>query len=223
MAILVVDDDIELGELVSAALHRDRFSVVTCGTAEEGLERLRREPYQLVIVDLGLPGMNGQQLIGAVRGGQPRLPILVLTAKSAISAKVTCFDLGADDYLTKPFAVAELRARIRALLRRQGGSMGARCHRRGSVELDFAGRRARLGSEEAPITAREWAILEVLFEQVGEVVSKTELAERLWRKADEASQASLEVLVGRIRRKLGDDVLRTVRGLGYLLEAEETR
>jgi len=220
MVILVIDDDPELRELLSAALCCDAMSVVTCGTAEEGLQRLRAEPFQLLIVDLELPGMSGQQLIVEVRGNWPRLPILVLTARSAIAAKVSCLDQGADDYLTKPFAVAELRARTRALLRRGGVVSAARSYRRASVELDFAARRARFGHKEAPVTAREWAILAVLVEHVGEVVPKAVLVERLWSRADEASQASLEVLIGRIRRKLGDDVLQTVRGIGYRLEVE---
>jgi two-component system OmpR family response regulator len=149
--------------------------------------------------------------------------ILVLTAQSAVASRVRCLDAVADDYLSKPFAVAvaELRARVRALSRRVRVGPPPLLQR-GKAVLDFEGRRATLDAREAPITAREWAILECLARARGAVVSRQELLERVWTRNDAAAAASPEVLIGRIRRKLGNDLIRTLRGGGYVLVPNAT-
>jgi two-component system OmpR family response regulator len=214
MRVLVVDDDAELLELVERALIRDRHEVLTAASAEQALGVLEEYRADLIVLDLGLPGASGEELCRTLRRRGPSPAILVLTAQSAVSSRVRCLDSGADDYLTKPFAVAELRARVRAVGRRAAVARPDLVVS-GNVRLDFANRRAQVAGDEAPITAREWAILEVLASERGRVVGRDELLDRLWNQSNGAASASLEVLVGRIRRKLGSEIVRTVRGKGY--------
>jgi len=214
MRVLVVDDDAELLELVERALVRDDHAVRTAESAEEALEVMEQHHADLIVLDLGLPGASGEELCRTIRRRGASPAILVLTAQNAVSSRVRCLDSGADDYLAKPFAVAELRARVRAVGRRAAVARPDTVVS-GTVRLDFANRRAQIAGTEAPITAREWAILEMLASERGRVVAREELLERLWHQSNGAAGASLEVLIGRIRRKLGADLVRTVRGKGY--------
>ncbi|MBN1608937.1 MAG: response regulator transcription factor [Polyangiaceae bacterium] len=216
MRVLVVDDDLELLELVERALGRDKHEVYTATSAEQALEEMARRQPDILVLDLGLPGASGEELCRTLRHGGSRALILILTAQSAVASRVRCLDEGADDYLPKPFAVAELRARVRALSRRTPVAR-PETFTQGSVRLDFVTRRAFVSEVEAPITAREWAILEILAASRGRAVPRSELLGKIWGQDDDASAASLEVLVGRIRRKLGGEVVRTVRGRGYSL------
>jgi two-component system OmpR family response regulator len=216
MRVLVIDDDPELLELVERALARDRHEVWTAASGEQALTELARRAPEIVVLDLGLPGLSGEELCREIRRRGSHPLILVLTAQSAVASRVRCLDQGADDYLTKPFAVAELRARVRALSRRTKVAH-PEAFTRGAVRLDFVARRAYVAKTEAPITAREWDILELLAVSRGSVVSRAELLGRIWKHGNESAAASLEVLIGRIRRKLGADVVRTVRGTGYSL------
>jgi len=217
MRVLVVDDDTELLELVERALVRDGQEVDTSTSAEEALQRIRRNPPDILVLDLGLPGLSGEELCGRMRALSSSPAILILTAQSAVASRVRCLDAGADDYITKPFAVAELRARIRALARRAIQPPRPRTWRAAGVELDFAKRRALRDGEEAPVTSGEWVILEALVACPGAVVSRTELLQHGKTAPGRAAGASLEVLIGRIRRKLGGELVRTVRGQGYAL------
>src|SRR5688572_15134267 len=214
MRILVVDDHEEVLELVGRALMRDQHQVSTATSAEQALSLLSEEDVELMIVDLGLPGASGLELCRTLRARGSEAAILILTAESAVASRVRCLDAGADDYLTKPLAVAELRARVRALSRRTRSVPLARIPSQG-VELDFARRRALVNGKQVPVTGREWEILSLLHAEAGRVVPRSVLLERIWREGSDAAAASLEVLVGRIRKKLGEGIVRTVRGEGY--------
>jgi DNA-binding response OmpR family regulator len=188
--------------------------VFVASSANEALEQFAAHRPEIVVLDLGLPDGSGEDVCRRLRASGDGPAILVLTAENRIASRVRCLDAGADDYLSKPFAVAELRARVRALSRRSRAFVPQRFEL-GEVVLDFAGRRALRGGVEAPITSREWAILELLAMASGRVVQKTELLDRVWQRRGDSESASLEVLIGRIRRKLGPHVIRTVRGEGY--------
>jgi two-component system, OmpR family, response regulator len=214
MRILLVDDHAEVLELVSRALSRDGHVVLTAGSAGAAREQLGRAAIDLLVLDLGLPDGSGQALCKQLRHEGFAAPILVLTAQSAVSSRVESLDAGADDYLSKPFALAELRARVRALGRRSQ-TVRAYTYDRAGVSLDFSARRATIEGREAPITAREWSILELLASGRGRVISRSELLDSVWGEITDASSASLDVLIGRIRRKLSSDLVRTIRGEGY--------
>jgi two-component system, OmpR family, response regulator len=216
MRILIVDDHEELLGLVTRALTRDGHHVLTARTERNARETLGGTSVDLILLDLGLPDGSGQELCRFLRKSGNAAPILVLTAQNAVASRVECLDSGADDYLSKPFALAELRARVRALGRR-AVSVRTFSYQRNEVFLDFAARRALVHGREAPVTAREWSILELLAARMGRVVSRSEMLESVWGEANDAAGASLEVLIARIRRKLSAKVIRTVRGEGYAL------
>jgi two-component system OmpR family response regulator len=217
MRVLVVDDHVEVLDLVGRALERDAHDVRVATSVQRALAELAAHRPEIVVLDLGLPDGSGELLCREIRERGRGPAILILTAENRVASRVRCLDAGADDYLSKPFAIAELRARVRALSRRAQAQIPTRFERAG-VELEFAARRALVEGQEAPITSREWAILEILAERAGRVVTRSELLEQVWGKQGEAEAASLEVLIGRIRRKLGATVVRTVRGQGYALD-----
>jgi DNA-binding response OmpR family regulator len=216
MRVLVVDDHTEVRELVERALLRDGHQVTGSGTVAAARAELAAHRFDLLVLDLGLPDGSGQDLCRQLRATGGDLPVLVLTAKSAVASRVEVLDAGADDYLSKPFAVAELRARVRALGRRRGGPRVFRYQHQG-VLVDFSGRRAWVNEQEAPITAREWSILELLVARKGRVVSRSDLLDAVWGDVNEANSQSLDTLIARIRRKLDQHLIRTVRGEGYVL------
>lgn len=215
MRILVVDDDPELVALVAQSLGREGHVVEGALDLEQARVALE-DAVDLVVLDLGLPDGSGLELCRWIREGGSDLPILLLTAQSAVADRVAGLDAGADDYLTKPFALAELRARVRALGRRRA-RVDAVVRRVEDVELDFSRRRAQRHGTHVELTAREWTILECLAAREGRVVSSLRVLEEGWGDDADSAKASLEVLVGRIRRKLGRGVIRTVRGQGYAL------
>lgn len=216
MRVLLVEDNSEVRALVAQAIAKDGHQVTTAGSATEAMGFLADEVFDLLVLDLGLPDDDGLNICRRLRATGATLPILVLTAHSAISSRVAGLDAGADDFLGKPFAVAELRARVRAMLRRS-----ALAHRT-SVELegarlDFAAKRAWAGETEVPLTGREWALLELLLSRQGRVVLRLEILEALWGADSASAAASLEVIIGRIRKKLGPRLVRTIRGEGYAI------
>ncbi len=216
MRILVVDDHDEVRALLRRALARDGHVVRTVGTLNGARDILAAREVDLVVLDLGLPDGQGLDLCREVRRAGGGLPILVLTAQSQMSRRLEGFEAGADDFLAKPFAVTELRARVRALGRRGALPQGTRV-RAGRAELDLAARRATANGQEVPVTAREWSILDLLVRRGGRLVSREEILDIVWGEASAGNNASLDVLIGRIRRKLGEDLIRTVRGEGYAL------
>lgn len=220
MRVLVVDDEAEVRSVVARALRADGHAVTTA----EDLQAARRrvaEGIDLLVLDLRLADGFGLELCRELRAEGASIPILLLTALSQVALRVEGLDAGADDFLAKPFAVAELRARVRALGRRGALPRGL-TYERDDVRLDFAGRHATRAGQPIAITSKEWSILEVLVRRSGRVVSRSDLLESVWGESSETAASSLEVLVGRLRRKLGAELIRTLRGEGYAL-AEEGR
>ncbi len=219
MRILVIDDDADIRSFVARALRADGHAVAAVEDLVSARARVA-EGTDLIVLDLRLPDGFGLELCRELRGAGSTVPILLLTALSQVALRVEGLDAGADDFLAKPFAVAELRARVRALGRR-GSLPGGLTYRSGDVVLDFAGRHATRAGQDVAITAKEWAIMEILVRRAGRVVSRLDLLESVWGDASETAASSLEVLVGRLRRKLGADSIRTLRGEGYALAKEQ--
>jgi two-component system OmpR family response regulator len=218
MRVLVVDDDDDVRSVLSRALARDGHHVLGAEDLVSAREALSGG-VDVVVLDLGLPDGSGLELCQELRASGAATPVLVLTAQTHVGRRVQALDGGADDYLAKPFAVAELRARVRAL--------GRRAHLAPTVlwgsddtQIDVSARRAVRRGAPVAVTAREWAIVEVLASRAGRVVPRGELLEAVWGEISDAAGSSLEVLVGRLRRKLGADVVRTLRGEGYALGGE---
>ncbi|OKK06574.1 transcriptional regulator [Streptomyces sp. CB03234] len=217
MRLLIVEDEKRLALSLAAGLRAEGFAVDVVHDGAEGLHRAGTGTYDLVVLDIMLPGMNGYRVCGALRAAGHDVPILMLTAKDGEYDEAEGLDTGADDYLTKPFSYVVLVARVKALLRRRGGSPSP-VLRVGTLTVDTAGRRVRVGEEEVALTAKEFAVLEQLATRVGEVVSKADILEHVWDFAYEGDPNIVEVYVSALRRKLGAGVITTVRGAGYRLE-----
>ena len=216
MHVLVVDDNAELIELVSRSLTSDGHRVTAATSIAKAQTLLASETFSVIVLDVGLPDGSGVSLCQAVRNAEMPTPILMLTAHAGVSERVEGLDAGADDFMAKPFAVAELRARVRALGRRKG-QPALVTWARGGLQLDFSKKTAAIDARQVLLTTREWAILAMLVNAQGRVVSQSQLLEDIWGDENDAARASLEVLIGRIRKKLGESVIRTVRGEGYAI------
>ena len=214
MEILVVDDNAELLQLVATSLEREGHRVTSVTTAAAAMARLGAETFDVVVLDLGLPDGSGLDVCRKAREDGVVTPVLILTARAAVEQRVEGLDAGADDFLAKPFAVAELRARVRALGRRKGVPAPQTWSNR-TVALDFPKRRATVEGREVPLTAKEWRILDVLVTARGQVVPRLRILDEVWGEGDASAAASLDVLMTRIRKKLGSETIRTVRGEGY--------
>jgi two-component system response regulator PhoP len=224
MRVLVIEDEPQLRRQVAERLAREGFQVDAAGDGREGLYFATEYPVDAAIVDLGLPGLPGLDLIRAVRSRGSRLPILVLTARGRWQDKVEGLEAGADDYLAKPFEMAELVARVKALLRRAAGA-AANALRCGPIALDLAAQRVTVSGQEVELTGYEYRLLEYLVRHRPKVVSKGELADYLYPHDAERDSNVLEVLVGRLRRKLDPDSallpIETLRGRGYRFAVAE--
>lgn len=223
MRILVLDDDEETLDVISRALSREGHHVVATRTPDEASARLVEAAIDLVVLDVMLENASGLDFCAELRQDGHEFPILFLSARGAVNARIEGLDAGGDDYLAKPFALRELVARVRALGRR-GPAVRARKLVLGSLTLDFDARRATVSEQEIPVTQREWDILRSLADARGAVVPFDVVLERAWGEATESARASLEVIVSRLRKKLdtaaGRPVIRTARGLGYSLELD---
>jgi len=215
MRVLVVDDEADVRSVVARALKADGHAVATAADLDAARIRVA-EGTDLIVLDLRLPDGFGLDLCRALRAEGSTVAILVLTALSQVALRVEGLDAGADDFLAKPFAVAELRARVRALGRRGTLPRGL-TYTHDDVVLDFAGRHATRAGHDVAVTAKEWSILEMLARRPGRVVARLDLLEGVWGDASDSASSSLEVLVGRLRRKLGAELIRTLRGEGYSL------
>ncbi|HET9957714.1 MAG TPA: response regulator transcription factor [Polyangiaceae bacterium] len=222
MRVLVVDDHLETRQLLLRNLQLDSHSVKAVDTCAEAEVQLSRGDFDVVVLDIMLPDGSGLELCSRLRMSQMNAPILLLTARGDVKSRVLGLESGADDYLPKPFAVSELRARVKALGRR-GPIARGQTIARGGLEVDLDARRVRVDGRALPLTARELAIIELLATRRGRVVQRDELIESVWGELTDSARSSLEVLVARIRRKLGRHAhaLRTVRNLGYVFEVEE--
>jgi two-component system response regulator QseB len=214
MRLLLIEDDPMIGEAIRAGLKRDGFTVDWVYSAEAGRQALATEPFEMLLLDLGLPGGDGLTLLEALRGGGSALPVLVITARDAVADRVAGLDAGADDYLVKPFDLDELAARIRALLRRKSGRTEPHLEHLGVV-LDPATHRVTRDGAEVALSPREFALLELLLERPGAILSRSQLEERLYGWGEEVESNAIEVHIHGLRRKLGPQFILTVRGVGY--------
>lgn len=216
MRVLVIEDNLETRELVARALALDGQAVTGVGDADEALRVIGSVEPEVIVLDLGLPGTSGLELCQELRRRGHETPLLILTAQGAVSCRVECLDAGADDFLPKPFAIAELRARVRALGRRRALPKSM-VYKTADLLLDVTARRASRAGSAVPLTAREWSVVELFVARRGHVVTRVEILEAVWGDESEATSASLDVIIARIRRKLGEGFVRTARGAGYIL------
>ena len=221
MKILIVEDDPVLADGLTRSLRQADFAVDCIHDGDQADHVLSAQTYDLVILDLGLPKLDGFEVLKRMRRRDSAIPVLILTARDALADRVKGLDLGADDYMTKPFDLPELEARVRALIRR-GQSGGSSLLTHGPLTLDTGGRRAMLANIPLELSARELGVLEVLMLRSGRVVNKDQLAEQLYGWDDEVGSNAIEVYVHRLRKKLepAGVAIRTIRGLGYLLEKD---
>lgn len=223
MRILVVEDDVNLSRQLSEALKESGYVVDQAFDGEEGHYLGDTEPYDAIILDIGLPEMDGITVLEKWRADGKAMPVLILTARDRWSDKVKGFDAGADDYVAKPFHMEEILARLRALLRRAAGHASADlvC---GPVRLDTRAGRVMVDGAPIKLTSHEYRLLAYLMHHVGRIVSRAEIVEHLYDQDFDRDSNTVEVFVGRLRKKLGVEIIQTVRGLGYLLAdpAKET-
>jgi two-component system OmpR family response regulator len=218
MRILVVEDDPDLNRQLSLALTEAGYVVDKARDGEDGHFLGDTEPYDAVVLDIGLPKRDGLSVLEAWRRAGRKFPVLILTARDRWSDKVQGIDVGADDYLTKPFHMEELLARLRALMRRAAGHVTSElvC---GPVRLDTRSSRVSVAGSPIKLTSHEYRLLAYLMHHTGRVVSRSELVEHIYDQDFDRDSNTIEVFIGRLRKKLGVDVIQTVRGLGYCLTA----
>jgi two-component system, OmpR family, response regulator len=221
MRILIAEDDPVLADGLTRSLRQGDYAVDCVGDGQAADHALSSQSYDLAILDLGLPRLDGFEVLRRLRRRSSSIPVLILTARDALPDRVRGLDLGADDYLTKPFELPELEARVRALIRR-GQTGGSATITHGRLSLDTAGRRVTVDAQPLELSARELGVLEVLMMRSGRVVSKEQLAEKLYSWNDEVGANAIEVCVHRLRKKIepAGVAIRTIRGLGYLLDKE---
>ena len=213
MRLLVVEDEARIASFLIRGLRAQGYAVEHVATGEEALRGARDPDLDLMILDLGLPDMDGTEVLRRLRAAGTRLPILVLTARGEVGDRVVSLDLGADDYLVKPFAFDELLARIRARLREQDGpstvvSVGA-------VALDIPTRRVSVDGAEHDLTAREFSLLQIFLRRPGQVLTREQILSQVWELDWDPGSNVVDVYVGYLRRKLGEGRIETVRGVGY--------
>lgn len=219
MRVLLVEDDRMIGEAVVQALHDAAYAVDWVKDGQAALLAIETNEYGMVLLDLGLPRRNGLDLLRQVRAKGSTVPVIIVTARDALEDRVVGLDLGADDYLVKPFDVAELLARMRAVARRRGGQ-AAPLLTNGALTLDPATREARYGEASCSLTAREFSLLQSLLMRPGAILSRAELEERVYGWNEEVESNAIEFLIHGVRRKLGMSVIKNVRGVGWMVSRE---
>ncbi|TAL07239.1 MAG: response regulator transcription factor [Chloroflexota bacterium] len=217
--VLVVDDEPRIVSFVSRALAAEGLGVDSASDGARGLELALGRSYDLVVLDLLLPRLDGREVLRQLLEARPEQRVLVLSAVSEVDSRVACLDLGASDYLPKPFAIAELVARVRARLRQPGAPALPRILAAGRLTLDVVRRRADSSNGSVPLTEREFQLLQHLMRREGEVCTREELLADAWNYSFDPQSNVVEVYVARLRAKLGADLIETVRNVGYRLDA----
>jgi DNA-binding response OmpR family regulator len=218
MRLLVVEDDDIVADAITRGLSAEKYSVHRVSSAEAAQSAMATEDFALAVIDVGLPGADGLTLVRRLRSGGKTLPTLILTARCTLNDKVKALDLGADDFLSKPFEPAELAARCRALMRRSSGALDG-IIKLNRMSVDLVGKRLSIDGAEIELTAREWLLLECLVRRTGQIVSKERVQQALASPEQDMTANAVEVSVSRLRAKLSNAaVIRSLRGLGYRLE-----
>ncbi|CAN5376712.1 response regulator transcription factor [soil metagenome] len=224
MKILLIEDDQKVSRIVSTGLTAERFSVETAADGREGLDMATSNPYDLIIVDLSLPSLNGMEIIKRLRLTNAEVPVLVLTARDAVADKVAHFEAGADDYLTKPFVFVELVVRVKALLRR-GPTFRSNAITVGDLEIDRMSRQARRAGKSIKLTSKEYALLEYLALNTGRILSRSMIVEHVWDESFEGLTNIVDVYIRQLRAKIDDShstkLIHTARGMGYYINEKE--
>ncbi len=218
MVVLVIEDEPGIADFVRRGLESAGFLVEVAADGLTGLQHARREDVELVILDLGLPGLPGEQVLVKLRAARPSLPVIVLTAKDAVRDRVANLEAGADDYVIKPFSFSELLARIRVRLRRSD-QPSAVLLTLGDLTLDLRSRQVDVDSRTTMLSSREFALLEVLMRHPGQVLSQTQLLDLVWGYGFDGASNVVETYIRHLRRKIGADRIETVRRAGYRLVA----
>ena len=220
MRILLIEDDPVLLDQVRTSLEDNGYSVDSASDGEEGHDLGDTEPYDAVVLDLGLPKIDGITVLEKWRKENKKYPVLILTARDRWSEKVAGFDAGADDYLTKPFQMEELLARLRALIRRSAGhaSSDIEC---GPLKIDTKANKVFMNGTKLKLTSHEYKIIEYFLHHQDKVISRTELTEHIYDQDFDRDSNTIEVFIGRLRKKLGENLIKTERGSGYRLSLDE--
>lgn len=224
MRVLLVEDEEKVARFVSKGLKAERYAVDVAEDGRAGLDHVMACVYDLIVLDLNLPGMSGTELLRHIRKSHPNVPVLILTARDSITDKVKNFEEGADDYLTKPFSFAELLVRIKALLRR-GPVDRANVLRVSDLELDRVAHQVRRQEKKIELTSREYSLLEYLMINTGRVLSRTMIMEHVWDESFEGLTNIVDVYIRQLRKKIDENheskLIRTVRGVGYSIGLDE--
>ncbi len=218
MRILLIEDDTQIGQGLMRALKDASFSVDWVRNGDLGRTAIQDGSYTTILLDLGLPGIGGLDLLRWLRGADNQTPVLIITALDDIDTRVTGLDLGADDYLTKPFESKELLARIRAVVRRRSGFASATMGN-GRISLDINSRQLTFGGRTEEVSAREYALMLALLERPGAILSRQQLEERLYGWGEEVESNAVDAVIYTVRKKFGNAVIRNVRGLGWTVSA----
>lgn len=216
MMVLLIEDDQMIGESIVTALEYEGFSANWAKNGQDAEELLQTSRHHLILLDLGLPNKDGIEILRGLRATRNYTPVLVITARDTVDDRVLGLNAGADDYLTKPFDLDELLARIRALLRRSNG-LRESCYRSATLYLNSARREALLAGQSIILSAREWAIIDALIAWPGAILSKAQLEQHLYGGLPDVESNAIEVYIHGIRKKLGQNFIQNVRGVGYMV------
>lgn len=216
MRLLVIEDDPMIGAGLRKALKADGYAIDWAKDGLEAWEALQSQNYDLVLLDLGLPGMDGLSLLQKLRASKKALPVLIITARDSVQDRVLGLDAGADDYLTKPFSLEELEARIRSLLRRRGNSLSSVIASRDAT-LDTVSKTLMHNGKSGILSAKEYALMSALMVTAGSVISRAQLEETLYGWNEEIASNAIEVHIHQLRKKFGKELIRNIRGLGYMV------